>query len=178
MVGAGNEERIANVVKEINNAYKRITPNQITFSNKTNKRLNTSSRKFRSFKKKVDLLYLSTLKCSDRELFPSIALFVEYIELVRSTRFTRSYTYVLMRLMALLLSEPIKSKLPDIVKVELLHILKHFIVQNALYKKNNGMLVPNRKNPWYVIFLHNHAYAFASLCVDYENAYSNIINKT
>lgn len=154
--------------------YKQIPPWKVRAEMRKTNRLNHSSS-FREFKKGVDETYLETLSCGDHDLFLNIAHFVEYLGAIRNTRYTRSYTFVLSRLIGLVLTEPVRSKLPNIVKMQILEELSFFVTHRALKTAEDGSIIP--RNVWYATFLYTSAYSFALLCSEYKIARDIVIQE-
>jgi hypothetical protein len=131
------------------------------------------SKKFKLFKQTIDTIYLETIKADDDKIFAGLSHLLSCLDTLRDSRYTRSYTFVLARLMGIVSTEPIRSKLPDIVKVQLLNEFAYFITCKALKTNQNDIITP--KNYWFALFLHKHAFSFADLCSQYKIVRDNLV---
>lgn len=131
------------------------------------------SKKFKLFKQTIDTIYLETIKATDDgKIFTGLSHLISFLVTLRNSRYTRSYTFVLSRMMGLVSTEPIRSKLPDIVKVQLLNEFAYFITRKALKTNKNDVITP--RNYWFALFLHKHAFSFADLCSQYKIIRDNL----
>lgn len=128
------------------------------------------SEKFKEFKRVVDANFIALIKCECLHAFyVSLSLFVEQAKALQRSRYTRSFTFVLMRLIALLSLPNVKAKIPDIVKGEICVLLDRFLKRNAFrFSKKKKQFVPNFHHLWFTLFLEKHAYAFGRVYADYK----------
>lgn len=151
----------------------KIPPWQVRRVELISLRLN-HSKKFKMFKQSIDNIYLEIVKTSDDgKIFTMLAYLLSTIDALRDTKYTRSYTFVLSRLMGLISTEPVRSKLPAIFKVQFLNEFAYFITCKALKTNKYDIVTP--RNYWFALFLHKHAFSFADLCSQYKIVRDNLI---